>query len=177
MTSTWTDQAIALIKELWEDHSAGEIADKLGSAGHGYFTRNAVRGKLFRLGLTVKQKSKPHPQTAVNLVPRVRAPRAHQVGAEASKIANAIKRNQKRPELRPEFFVCQDVADIEPRHLSLLELEPNDCRWPTSNDLPHTFCALPKLAGCSYCPAHALINVGRGTRGERTAIQAARAVA
>lgn len=44
-------------------------------------------------------------------------------------------------------------VEIVPRNLSLLELEPNDCRYPYG-DGPFTFCGHPKQAGSSYCTPH-----------------------
>ena len=48
-------------------------------------------------------------------------------------------------------------AAVEPRHLSLLELEAGDCRYPYGGDEEGeavTFCGRPKRAGSSYCAAH-----------------------
>lgn len=55
---TWTDERIALLKQLWtrDGLSAGQIAATLG------VTRNAVIGKVHRLGL-VQPYSPPRPRT------------------------------------------------------------------------------------------------------------------
>lgn len=44
-------------------------------------------------------------------------------------------------------------AEVLPRHLSLLELEPDDCRYPYGEG-PITFCGRAKRENSSYCPAH-----------------------
>lgn len=45
---SWTDERVELLKKLWmEGHSASQIAKELGSV-----TRNAVIGKVHRLGLS-----------------------------------------------------------------------------------------------------------------------------
>ena len=63
---TWTDERVELLKKLWADGlSASQIAAELGGV-----TRNAVIGKVHRLGLAGRAKS---PSSAA---PRPRKPRA-----------------------------------------------------------------------------------------------------
>ena len=51
----WTEERVAELKKLWaEGHSASQIAKRLGSV-----TRNAVIGKVHRLGLSGRAKAKP----------------------------------------------------------------------------------------------------------------------
>ena len=51
---TWTDERVDLLKKLWiEGLSASQIATQLGNA-----TRNAVIGKVHRLGLSGRRKIK-----------------------------------------------------------------------------------------------------------------------
>ena len=64
---TWTDERVELLKKLWADGlSASQIAAELGG-----ITRNAVIGKVHRLGLSGRAKS---PSSAA---PRPRKPRTH----------------------------------------------------------------------------------------------------
>src|SRR5437016_7824766 len=64
---SWTDERVELLKKLWADGlSASQIAAELGG-----ITRNAVIGKVHRLGLSGRAKS---PSSAA---PRPRKPRAH----------------------------------------------------------------------------------------------------
>src|SRR5947207_1913245 len=61
---TWTDERVELLKKLWADGlSASQIAAELGGV-----TRNAVIGKVHRLGLSGRAKSPssaaPHPARA-----------------------------------------------------------------------------------------------------------------
>ena len=65
---TWTDERVETLKKLWTDGlSASQIAAELGG-----ITRNAVIGKVHRLGLSGRAKS---PSSAA---PRPRKPRPHQ---------------------------------------------------------------------------------------------------
>ena len=64
---TWTDERVETLKKLWADGlSASQIAAELGG-----ITRNAVIGKVHRLGLSGRAKS---PSSAA---PRPRKTRAH----------------------------------------------------------------------------------------------------
>ncbi len=51
---SWTDERVELLKKLWSDGlSASQIATELGNV-----TRNAVIGKVHRLGLSGRAKDK-----------------------------------------------------------------------------------------------------------------------
>src|SRR4051794_2746720 len=64
---SWTADRVELLKKLWSDGlSASQIANELGNV-----TRNAVIGKVHRLGLSGRAKS---PSSAA---PRPRKPRTH----------------------------------------------------------------------------------------------------
>src|SRR2546430_17722184 len=64
---TWTDERVETLKKLWTDGlSASQIAAELGG-----ITRNAVIGKVHRLGLSGRAKS---PSSAA---PRPRKARPH----------------------------------------------------------------------------------------------------
>ena len=64
---SWTDERVELLKKLWADGlSASQIAGELGG-----ITRNAVIGKVHRLGLSGRAKS---PSSSA---PRARKPRSH----------------------------------------------------------------------------------------------------
>jgi GcrA cell cycle regulator len=67
-------------------------------------------------------------------------------------------------------------ADIEPRHLSHIELETDHCRYPYGGDEEGetiTFCGHPRRGDSSYCAAHFDLTRGRGTPAERAAISVA----
>ena len=64
---SWTDERVELLKKLWSDGlSASQIAAELGG-----ITRNAVIGKVHRLGLSGRAKSassaSPRPRKARSL--------------------------------------------------------------------------------------------------------------
>jgi GcrA cell cycle regulator len=64
-------------------------------------------------------------------------------------------------------------VDIDPRHLSLIDLEPGDCRYHYGGDEEGeaiTFCGHPQRRGSSYCTEHFRLSRGPGTAAERMAI-------
>ena len=72
----WTDERVELLKKLWADGlSASQIAAELGG-----ITRNAVIGKVHRLGLSGRAKSpssaSPRPRKARTSSHMMRVPRA-----------------------------------------------------------------------------------------------------
>jgi GcrA cell cycle regulator len=76
----------------------------------------------------------------------------------------------------PVFEVMEAVklrcVEIDPRHLSLFDLERGDCRYPYGGDEEGeviTFCGHPRRLGSSYCVAHFHLTRGPGTVSERAA--------
>ena len=68
----------------------------------------------------------------------------------------------EQPELR--------CVEIVPRQLSLVELEPGDCRYPYGGDREGeaiTFCGHPRRERSSYCAPHFHLTLGPGVVAER----------
>src|ERR1017187_10011169 len=84
--SAWTDERVATAVNMWQDGpSASLIADTLGAG----LSRNAVIGKIHRMGLTAREKgltqghryppriqSQPRPPTPQGKAVRTENPRA-----------------------------------------------------------------------------------------------------
>ena len=157
--SAWTPELKDQVKTLWADHSAAEIATVMN--GQGYtFTRNAIVGALHRLGLTHNNKEKTHPNTSGKNGGAGRPQRSLRpvrTRAFTPRIAYEL----------PETIQLRCV-EIVPRGLTVLDLEPNDCRWPYGDDAI-TFCGHPKMAGSPYCVPHMALGRGLGTRSEQMA--------
>ncbi len=83
---SWTDERVELLKKLWSDGlSASQIAAELGG-----ITRNAVIGKVHRLGLSGRAKStssaaprqrKTRAPSHMMRIGRARDPRQYRAGA------------------------------------------------------------------------------------------------
>jgi GcrA cell cycle regulator len=161
-TSRWTDDLREKVKHLWATHSATQISELLWDQEGILFTRNAIMGLLHRAKLTSKDKSEDHVQSRHNGHSR---PRIRIVSVNSNSHQKRIVRDYVTPELAK--LRC---AGIEPRHLSLLDLEPSDCRYPYG-DGPITFCGHAKQDGSSYCSSHFHLTRGTGTSSERAATQ------
>ncbi|PLX37535.1 MAG: GcrA cell cycle regulator [Hyphomicrobiales bacterium] len=159
---SWSDERVELLKKLWADGlSASQIAGELGGV-----TRNAVIGKVHRLGLsgrgkTASQSSKPRkPRSSSGAAgssqsqARPSAPRT--VGATALK-ADYVPAPKPVVERRPAP-VADLVIPIEER-ATILTLTESKCKWPigdpTSEDF--YFCGRRSDPGVPYCEHHARI--------------------
>lgn len=143
----WTDERVELLKKLWADGlSASQIAAELGG-----ITRNAVIGKVHRLGLSGRAKS---PSSAA---PRPRKPRASGHMLRVS-----------RPAIRGNTALAYDY-DIEPepelfeipvdQRKSLLQLNEHTCRWPVGDPGSEEFffCGGETANELPYCSYHARV--------------------
>ena len=68
-------------------------------------------------------------------------------------VQNLVHKKASRSKDKP--FVDPTVADdLEPRRVTLMELDWRDCRWVVEGTGEHAlFCGLPKVHG-SYCECH-----------------------
>jgi GcrA cell cycle regulator len=76
---SWTDERVSALKKLWaEGHSASQIAKQLGGV-----TRNAVIGKVHRLGLS----GRATPSRPVKRPPRLARPKPRVLPDGSVKVA------------------------------------------------------------------------------------------
>ena len=101
---SWSDERVELLKRLWgEGQSASQIAKELGGV-----TRNAVIGKVHRLGLSNRNGSGPAEGAAAEPAPEVEAD-APQPAARPAPDPVATQ----EPEPTPEPVAAVDVAATE----------------------------------------------------------------
>ena len=138
----WTEDRVEILSTLWaEGLSASQIATKLGGV-----TRNAVIGKVHRLGLSgrVKPKRKAKAPTArTTTTPR--------------------KRQPVRRRVAPKPAPAPTPAPLEAKRLpsgefaTILTITESLCKWPigdpTSADF--RFCGRGTDKGEPYCKSHA----------------------
>lgn len=153
---SWTDDRVELLKKLWaEGLSASQIAGQLGGV-----TRNAVIGKVHRLGLsgratTSRVKSNRARKKAVRQgsgVPRL--------GLFSS--SNTALRSLSNPDgPKEEPFRSQYVELVIPEdeRVNLVDLKEGQCRWPIGDpqEQGFHFCGKDKSEGGPYCEYHAEI--------------------
>lgn len=158
----WTDERIELLKKRWaEGLSASQIAAELGGV-----TRNAVIGKVHRLGLSGRAKtmastaSRMRPKPASQPRRTAVAP-AHQPSfASRGNLALAVA-PQARPTPAPRI-VPIEVIETQPltcERVTIMELRENMCRWPLGDPSQpeFRFCGGRSTPGAAYCPHHAQI--------------------
>lgn len=148
---TWSDDRVEQLKKLWDSGlSASQIAAELGNV-----TRNAVIGKVHRLGLSGRAKV-----ATFGKPPRERKPRpARFLMSEArrpTRVALALAEVPVEIEAARESY--DNVIPISQR-VALQELNEANCHWPIGDpsNLEFFFCGGKALAGLPYCAHHSRI--------------------
>lgn len=148
----WTDERVETLKKLWQEGlSASQIAGRLGEV-----TRNAVIGKVHRLGLsgraTTSRIKTMRPRKSVARTRRQRVLRFAHPGLMA--------RDGMGAEISPDGAyrapVEELVIPLEERK-SILTLTDVSCRWPIGDPQLEDFhfCGRDKMMGLPYCEFHA----------------------
>ncbi len=152
---SWTDERVELLRQLWLDgRSASQISAQLG---HG-LTRNAVIGKVHRLGLAGRAKSPssaaspPRPAPAPRVAPRS-SPRSGARGAIHGNVALAMS-PEPMLETRPVFQ--EDVVVPMSLRVTIIELKEAMCRWPLGDPTSSEFryYGSPSSGAGPYCAHH-----------------------
>jgi GcrA cell cycle regulator len=142
-TGGWTDDRVASLKKLWlEGLSASQIAKQLGGV-----TRNAVIGKVHRLGLSGRA-TPAAPARTVFKAPR--APRPAMVSAHVPRRAEPV-----HPAPLPPLPAVRE----EPGSATVLTLGAHMCKWPIGDPAADgfTFCGRRTGADGPYCIEHARV--------------------
>jgi len=147
---TWNDERVELLKNLWVNGlSASQIAIELGG-----ITRNAVIGKVHRLGLSGRTKAPP------TSAPRPRKPRPSphvmRVSRPATRGNTALATLHSYDldiEAGPQLV--ENIVPIGQR-CTLLELSEGKCRWPVGDpgSPEFFFCGGKPLESLPYCGYH-----------------------
>jgi GcrA cell cycle regulator len=149
---TWTDERVERLKKLWADGlSASQIAGELGG-----ITRNAVIGKVHRLGLSGRAKA---PSSSV---PRQRKPRAPSMFRAPRPMMRGNTALAHMPAYdygpEPEPELIENIIPIGQR-CTLLELNEDKCHWPIGDpgQPDFFFCGGKTGSGTPYCGYHARV--------------------
>jgi len=165
---SWTEERVALLRRLWEDgQSASKIAAQLGGV-----TRNAVIGKVHRLGLAGRVKSG---EDAPIVALKPAEPEKPAIVAAAPEPAVVVSH---RP--APEFpqaaapvpvaaSASEPAAIAVSKRVTIMDLRESMCRWPLGD--PTTpefrFCGARSITGLPYCTHHAEIAYQPATERKR----------
>jgi GcrA cell cycle regulator len=151
---SWSDERVELLKKLWQDGlSASQIAAELGSV-----TRNAVIGKVHRLGLSGRAKTNAAPvqrQRKAVAKPVVKTMVFHHArgGAALAPVLMTTPAEEEQIAAQP---VGQTVVVPMTRRVSIMELREGVCRWPLGDPLSadFAFCGNDCTIGTTYCTYH-----------------------
>jgi GcrA cell cycle regulator len=146
----WTDELVKLLKELYEEgYSRSQIGQRVGK------TRNAVIGKLHRMGIhdLPRERKKPVQRVPGNVD-----------NARRSKHARVHTNNIKR-----RHAIAAIVAALDPEAddaskpfgtpVSLADLSTKNCHWPLGDPMQDgfCFCGAQAVTGLPYCASHTRI--------------------
>ncbi len=143
---SWTDERVELLKKLWADGlSASQIAAELGG-----ITRNAVIGKVHRLGLSGRAKS---PSSSAPRPRKARSSQMLRVSRPMSR-GNTALAYDYAAEPEPELI----EIPVEQRK-TLLQLNEQTCRWPVGDpgSTDFFFCGGESKEDSPYCTFHSRV--------------------
>ena len=162
---SWTEERVSVLKKLWaEGHSASQIAKQLGGV-----TRNAVIGKVHRLGLS----GRATPSRPVKRPPRLARPKPRVMPDGSVKVAAPAvpEKTETRPIERSTEVMAPlpplQQADGEPA--SILTLRDSMCKWPIGDpaDPNFGFCGHKATGDSPYCAEHAKLAFQPARKRER----------
>ncbi|MDR3511883.1 MAG: GcrA family cell cycle regulator [Caulobacteraceae bacterium] len=137
----WTDERVETLKKLWLDGlSASQIAKQLGGV-----TRNAVIGKVHRLGLS--GRAAPSQPTR----PVFKAPRAPRPAPTPT--PRRVEAHAPVPAPQPVFYA------EEPGSATVLTLGAHMCKWPIGDPASDgfSFCGRRTDVDGPYCAQHSRV--------------------
>ena len=143
----WTEERVEQLRKLWLDGlSASRIAGELA----GGVTRNAVIGKVHRLGLSGRIKApvaapglRPKPAKPIDVPPRAVAMPMR------GNVALAVQSQPAAMPLRRSTSEDKVVSMVE--NVTIMELRESMCRWPVGD---------PSSSEFRYCGGKAPIGEG-----------------
>jgi len=143
----WTDERVEELKKLWsEGLSASQIAKQLGGV-----TRNAVIGKVHRLGLSGRATpSRPTRRTVKPSRPRTTATTSAPAARPAARPAPSASPAAPAPApVEPAVLPSGEFATV-------LTLRDSMCKWPIGDpaQAEFRFCGRKTAGGNAYCEAH-----------------------
>lgn len=179
---SWTDERVETLRTMWsEGKSASQIAKELGGV-----TRNAVIGKVHRLGLSNRVGGPDRPEDEFGaLDPALEDPVADEPEAtEEADLPGAAGGAQPRPAAKepapaarpkpagqplppqpsPSEISAEALANLaevakKAKRLTLMQLTERTCKWPVGDPATDDFwfCGLPTVPGKPYCETHVAV--------------------
>lgn len=175
---SWTDERVEMLKAMWsEGKSASQIAKELGGV-----TRNAVIGKVHRLGLSNRGPNGERIEETEAAVAEAPPPPVEpEAPAEAAPVEAPLRPREAAapPPARPKPIVPANGQPMPPagseispealanlaevakkaRRLTLMQLTERTCKWPIGDPATDDFwfCGLGCVPGKPYCETHVAV--------------------
>ena len=176
---SWTDERVELLKKMWsEGQSASQIAKELGGV-----TRNAVIGKVHRLGLSNRTAPSKAEEPAEKPAPKAKpakketakpeaeatapetkaaAPREATPAPQPARTKPIVPAGQPLPpqpsqsEISEETRASLLALEKKAKKLTLMQLTERTCKWPIGDPATEDFwfCGHPVQPGKPYCETH-----------------------
>ncbi|MGD0721527.1 MAG: GcrA family cell cycle regulator [Roseiarcus sp.] len=153
---SWTDDRVEMLRQLWLDgKSASQISTELGLG----VTRNAVIGKVHRLGLSGRAKSpsatlpriRQRPAVASRTTIAARTSGGGQIVQGNTALAIALD-----PAIETKPVYHEDVVVPMSLRVTIVDLKESMCRWPLGDPSTPDFryCGAQSAAAGPYCGHH-----------------------
>ncbi len=157
----WTDERVTTLKKLWLDGlSASQIAKQLGGV-----TRNAVIGKVHRLGLSGRA-APSQPARPAFKAPRPARPVSTAPAAPRRMVAEPVSTPVVSAPLPTPVHRIE-----EPGSATVLTLGAHMCKWPIGDPSSDgfTFCGRRMGDAGPYCREHAQVAYQQPQPGKKKA--------
>ncbi|WP_300389946.1 GcrA family cell cycle regulator [Henriciella sp.] len=149
---SWTEERVEVLKKLWaEGHSASQIAKQLGGV-----TRNAVIGKVHRLGLS----GRATPSRPVKRPPRLARPkpRLRTDGNVSTTGTSSEETRIRRSDQDAIVSALQPAPVADGEAATILTLRDSMCKWPIGDPADPKFAFCGRKSDCGpYCSEHAKV--------------------
>jgi GcrA cell cycle regulator len=147
--TNWAPEHSDALREFFaRGMSFSEITKAINAKFKTTYSRNATLSRAKRMGLDRPVRPESLPEAK---------PRLSRLGELRPVERRTFEFHWQPPALEAAEPLNLRCVEIEPRHLSLVELERPDCRYPYGGDAEGeaiTFCGHPRRPGSSYCAPH-----------------------
>jgi GcrA cell cycle regulator len=135
----WTEERIERLRVMrTEGYSCSQIAADLGGV-----TRNAVIGKISRLGLASREKSPQQQQV-------------RQRKSQGQRLLRKLLAKPSQPQPASLSAAAVAPAPLACEPVKLVDLQSHHCRFPIGDphDADFAFCGATAIEGLPYCESH-----------------------
>ena len=150
---SWNDERVEALKKLWSDGlSASQIAGRLGGV-----TRNAVIGKVHRLGLAGRATTSRMKTHRTRVRSQAATRRLMNKARPPLNIGNPAFRSLYLADSEPYVPPTEDLVIPLNERRYIQTLTETCCRWPIGDPQQPDFhfCGKSKIPGLPYCEVHA----------------------